>query len=243
MTRKSFEREAGSTLAQLLGPEGEILREHFTPERLAALKKLMARIQSDDFRSHAEREASRRRMLAQLGDGEDLWVFAYGSLMWNPAVHIVETQSATAYGVHRAFCLNLELGRGTPKRPGLMLGLDRGGSCRGVAHRVSATLIESETEILWMREMVGYGYEPGWVYVHMDGGRRRALTFLANPHGPRYVGRLPHEQMVERIAHAEGPLGSNRHYLYQAVAHLHALGITDGPLHHLCRAVREKAGD
>lgn len=243
MTQKSFEQDARSTLAQLLGPEGEILRENFTPERLAALEKLMARIQSDDFRPHAEREVSRRRMLAQLGKDEDLWIFAYGSLMWNPAMHIAETQSATVYGVHRAFCLNLELGRGTPERPGLMLGLDRGGSCRGVAHRISAASIESETEILWMREMIGHGYEPGWVYTHMESGRRRALTFLANPRGPRYVGRLPYDLTVERIARAEGPLGSNRRYLYQAVAHLRALGIADGPLHALCDAVRQKAGD
>jgi cation transport protein ChaC len=171
------------------------------------------------------------------------WVFGYGSLMWNPAIHVAETRSGVVHGYHRWFSLTMMMGRGTPECPGLMLVLDRGGSCRGLVHRIAAETVDSELRILWMREMLGGSYTPRWVTARTETGPVRAITFVANPFHPRYCGKLPHDAVVERIALASGNLGTNRYYLFKLVEHLDMLGIADGPMHELARRVREKAGE
>jgi cation transport protein ChaC len=110
-------------------------------------------------RSHENREATRSAALAgRLND--DLWVFAYGSLMWDPAMHIVEIRRATLQGFHRRFCLKAEIGRGSKEAPARMAALDLGGVCHGLAFRIPANAVNQETEILWMREMIGEAYVP-----------------------------------------------------------------------------------
>ena len=101
------------------------------------------------------------------------------------------------------FCLTLGVGRGTPEKPGLMLGIDRGGSCTGVAHRIAADEVESELSILWLREMMSGAYEPRWVNADVDGhGRTRVLTFVINRSHPRYEGALPEDEVAR--AHRAG---------------------------------------
>jgi len=228
-----------------LAPDGSILRENFTRERMDTLRAALARHGHRSILTHEEREENRTRFLRKWDGHSDLWIFGYGSLMWNPAIHVAETQPAKIYGLHRAFCLNLTLGRGTVENPGLMLGLDRGGSCRGMAHRVAAHQVDSETEILWMREMMGGAYRPVWIDLEFAGTHRSgpALTFAINRRHEGYAGKLKAEIIVCRIATAEGVLGTNRSYLYRTVERLDALGIGDGPMHHLCNRVRALAGD
>jgi cation transport protein ChaC len=125
-----------------------------------------------------------------------------------------------------------------------MLGIDRGGSCTGVAHRIEADKVESELTILWMREMVSGAYEPRWVNADVDGqGRTRVLTFVINRYHPRYEGALAEGDAALRIASAQGVLGTNRDYLYRTVKHMSEMGIEDGPMHSLEARVRQLANE
>src|SRR5262249_7434624 len=153
-------------------------------------------------------------------EGSDTWLFGYGSLIWNPCFEYAERRIAKVVGWHRRFCLWTQLGRGSAKRPGLMLGLERGGSCRGVAFRVSAPMVEAELDIVWRREMVTDAYVPTWVNTATAEGRVRAVAFTINRRHPRYSGLLSERQIVEAIALAEGRLGTNRDYLLNTVQHL-----------------------
>ncbi|HZD24757.1 MAG TPA: gamma-glutamylcyclotransferase [Alphaproteobacteria bacterium] len=210
-----------------------LTREDFTEERIAALERELSASGAMIFLDPDVREASRREILARQPEGEDLWVFGYGSLMWNPAVHCAETAPALLHGWHRQFCLWTPLGRGTPERPGLMLGLEPGGCCRGMALRLEAGLIESETAILWRREMLSGAYRPRWVSLTTRHGRVPAVTFTVNRAHPRYGGRVPQARAVQAIATAEGQLGRCRDYLHNMILHLDELGIADGPMHRL----------
>jgi len=121
----------------------------------------------------AERAESRARILAGIEPDEDIWVFGYGSLMWNPAFHYLERRPALLHGWHRSFCLWTPLGRGSPDAPGLVLGLDRGGSCCGIAYRIAAADRDTELALLWQREMVADGYTPRWAAVRCREGIAR----------------------------------------------------------------------
>ena len=189
--------------------------------------------------SEEELRASQEAMLACHPPGEDLAIFAYGSLIWNPAFHFAGCELAHVHGYHRRFCLWTSLGRGTPERPGLMLGLDAGGSCRGVIYTIAAEAIASELEIVWRREMVTGAYRPAWVVVRTPSGSRRAIAFLINHAHERYAGRLDDAAIVRSIATAAGPLGACADYLFNTTAHLDQLGIADRSLRRLSRLVRE----
>ena len=189
--------------------------------------------------SEAELVASRASMLADHPVGADLAIFAYGSLIWNPAFHFAGRQLAHIHGYHRRFCLWTSLGRGTPANPGLMLGLDMGGSCRGVLYTIAAADIASELEIVWRREMVTGAYRPAWVMARSAVGLRPAIAFLINHRHERYAGRLDDAAIVRSIATACGPLGACAEYLFNTTAHLDELGIIDRSLRRLCGLVRE----
>lgn len=172
----------------------------------------------------------------------DVWIFGYGSLIWNPAFHYVERRIARLHGFHRRFCLWTQLGRGSIERPGMMLGLEPGGSCVGAAFRIAATAVAEEIEIVWRREMFSGAYRPRWVRLSTGAGPVDAATFLINPAHPRYAGRPPEAAVVAALAHAEGPLGTTRAYLDNTVAHLEEEGIHDRPLTRLRRLVAQEAG-
>lgn len=223
---------------------GELLtRDDFTPERLALYAAVAQAQGLPALMSEEAREANRAELLARVAPGADVWVFGYGSLMWNPALHVAESRAAALTGWRRSFCLKLELGRGSPETPGLMLALDTGGRCFGVAHRIAPEHVESETRILWMREMLTGAYTPVWTRVDIAGAETEALAFVINHAHPRYEGELSFAQTAHRIAAAEGHLGTNRDYLYRTAAHLAELGDLDDPIHALAAQVRRLAGE
>ncbi len=180
--------------------------------------------------SDEEIAASLSATLAGRRPGTDVWVFGYGSLIWNPAFEFVERRIAAIHGLHRRFCLWIHGGRGTPERPGLMLALDRGGRCRGVAFRIAAAQVEEELLILWRREMLAGSYRPRWIDAATEEGPVRALTFVANRGNDRFVPTMPPDEVARHIASATGPAGSCVEYLQQTVQHLSALGLRDESL-------------
>src|SRR5262245_41226805 len=176
--------------------------------------------------------------LAEHGPG-DLWLFAYGSLIWKPDVEFAERRSARLAGWHRRFCLWQRRWRGTSAHPGLMLALDRGGSCRGVAYRITAPLKERVAEV-WRREMIGYAYHPRRLPVETEDGAVAALAFVINRDGGRYAGRLSDEEIADKIAAACGHIGPCASYLLDTVAHLEELAIHDRHLWRLQELVAER---
>ena len=188
--------------------------------------------------SDHERQASLDDILSRAPSVGDIWVFGYGSLIWNPAFHFEERCIGQIYGYHRRFCLWTQLGRGCPKQPGLVLGLDRGGSCHGVAYRIAAPKVQTELDILWRREMLSGAYVPVWITAHTAAGPVPALSFAIDRKQDRYSGRLPEETIVRSIAFATGELGACSDYLYATVQNLSELGIKDRYLERLAECVK-----
>ena len=204
----------------------------------AVLARIMAEAPADmKFMTEAELAASQAKTMAEHPAGQDLWLFGYGSLMWNPVIDFTERRVATIYGFHRAYCIWLLLGRGSPAHPGLMLALDRGGSCAGLAYRIPAHLLARELPLLWRREMPGYTYRPQWVTAHSAEGPVRALTFVVDRASPRYTGKLTDDEIVCRVATASGVLGSCTSYLSDTVRVLQSLGLEDVRLSRIARLV------
>jgi glutathione-specific gamma-glutamylcyclotransferase len=169
----------------------------------------------------------------------DVWLFAYGSLIWNPIIDFVESRVVTVRGYHRRFCLWTELYRGSPGAPGLVLGLVPGGACRGVAYRIRAAEAEAELELIWRREMITDAYRPLWLRTVSAAGRGWAIGFVSNRRYRRYAGLLPEERVARSIATARGRLGSCASYLFATAGHLKALGIADPDLRRIRRRVEE----
>ena len=186
----------------------------------------------------AERTQSLRATLAAAPTDGDVWVFGYGSLIWNPAFHYVEKRTARVHGYHRRFCLWTQIGRGSAENPGLILGLESGGACRGVVFRVAAEAVETELDILWRREMFTGAYRPTWISAHGCGESVPAIAFVINRENNRYAGRLSDEKITRHIATAEGPMGPCRDYLFETVNHLAQLGIRDRRLEAMAAKVR-----
>lgn len=217
----------------------KITRESLMDGTLKARQQQYAAIYPDMlWRSEAEMAALLDAILAGLEAGQDIWVFGYGSLIWNPAFHYVASTPALLRGWHRRFCLKMLMGRGTAETPGLMLALDHGGACKGVAFRVAAASVREELGILWQREMFGGAYHARWVRVELPcGARIRAVTFVINRTHPRYLRELGLAETAALIATGKGDLGSCREYLENTVAHLAELGLTDAGLARLVAAL------
>jgi len=228
-------------LLENLPSDGLLKREHFTAERVRAFSEFITKQGgSPHLMSEEAREASRKEVHESVEPGQDVWVFGYGSLMWNPAIHVAESRIARIEGYSRAFCLTLSMGRGTPEKPGLMLGLDEGGTCHGIAHRIAAENVESELTVLWHREMLSGSYAPSWLQADIrDLGEAKVLTFVIKRDHPRYEGILDDETVAARIAGGEGILGTNRDYLFRTAEHLRSLGIAEDYVDRLDRRVRE----
>lgn len=220
-------------------------REDITEERISAWIAEGRRQGFNHFLTRDQREASRRRTLSRVGRNQSVWIFGYGSLIWAPAFHYAERQPALLRGWRRSFCFWTQLGRGSPTLPGLMLALERGGQCHGVAYRIPPRLVESETEIFWRREMVSGVYRPIWVTVRTPRGPVQALTLAINRHHRLYTGRLALDRAAHHIAFAEGSNGPCREYLAHTVKHLHDLKIPDREMRRLWQRVldlRAQAG-
>ena len=157
----------------------------------------------------------------------DLWVFGYGSLMWNPGFTFVEAMPALLRGYHRNFCIWSARYRGTPERPGLVLGLDRGGACRGMVFRIAHPRVDDVLATLWAREMSRLTYRPRMLRVAASDRHVRALAFVADPAHPSYAGRLSEAEVAARIVHCHGARGPNIDYLANTLEHLQKLGLQD----------------
>jgi cation transport protein ChaC len=170
------------------------------------------------------------RLLATGPDPAEMWFFAYGSLIWKPACDFVEIRTGVVRGWHRAFCLGWNTRfRGSEKNPGLMLALDRGGACKGVAYRLPPEAVEANLKKLLEREM-GWKpspFPPRWVDVVTREGRIRALTFCIDRKSTRYVSGLSEERIGTVLARAVGARGSMAEYLFNTITHLESLGIHD----------------
>jgi cation transport protein ChaC len=220
----------------------KITRDTLIDGSLQALQRKQADRHPDmRWRTEAEMAASFEKILGQHGQNEDLWVFGYGSLIWNPAFEYVERRCALVHGWHRRFCLKLYVGRGTVETPGLMLALDRGGACRGVAFRIAAAKVRQELSLLWQREMFGGSYNARWVSLNgcgeAKGEKFQAITFVINHAHPRYMPELSVEQIAALIATGCGELGTCREYLENTVAHLRELGVRDTNLTRIAAAL------
>ena len=190
--------------------------------------------------SEAEKELIESRRFTP-EPGKDFFVFAYGSLMWRPDFPFVEIQPATLYGYHRAFCITSTHYRGTAERPGLVLGLDRGGQCVGRLYRVGPTDAADVARYLHERELITGCYVPKHVTLRLpDGAEAHGLTFVADRTHYQYAGKLDDHAIAGIVRHAVGVMGSNRDYLRNTVQHLEEMGIADTSLHRILRLV-EKA--
>ncbi len=215
----------------------EITRERLLDGSL--LRSVRARAPAEmRLMSDAELEASLDSMLAQITPGEDAWLFGYGSLMWNPAIHFSERALGRIAGWHRRYCLWIRMGRGTPNHPGLMLALDRGGSCNGVLFRIPAAEARQELLLAWRREMFGRSYQARWVRARTAAGHVvRAITFVVDRTSPRYAGLLDEDEIAARLASAGGEIGTCASYLIQTTESLRALGVRDPAMERLRRKV------
>jgi glutathione-specific gamma-glutamylcyclotransferase len=195
-------------------------------------------------RLEAERlsdEALRRSMDEVIGrrePGDPIWIFGYGSLMWNPGLDYDVRRVATIYGYHRRFCLWSRINRGTPESPGLVLTLERGGSCRGLAFRLRKEVAEEQLFELWKREMSLGSYLPRFLECHSGADTFRALGFVVNRCCTGYAGRLPIETMVHAISTGRGKFGSSADYLFRTDAILAEHGIRDPRVTQLAERVR-----
>jgi cation transport protein ChaC len=166
------------------------------------------------------------------------WVFAYGSLMWRPGFEHEAAVPARLQGYHRALCVYSVVHRGTPERPGLVLGLDRGGSCRGFAFRVAPGRAAEVLDYLDRRELVTAVYERRRLPVSLGAQRVPAWCYVVRRDHPQYAGVLPIERLVELVEDGQGQSGHCRDYVLSTVAQLEAMGIMDGPLHELARRLQ-----
>ena len=195
------------------------------------------------FMTAEERARQLGEMLARAPRPGRVWIFGYGSLIWNPAFHFAERHAALLYGYHRQFCLWARAGRGSPARPGLMLAIERGGSCHGVAYRLPRGRIETELDVIWRREMLTMAYRPVWVRVRTAQGIEPAIAFAVNRMHERYVRGLDVRATVHFLSTGAGPLGRCRDYLFDTVEHLRQLGIRDRRLEALSAQVRIREAD
>jgi cation transport protein ChaC len=178
-------------------------------------------------------------------DSGDLWVFGYGSLMWRPGFAYLERVSARLVGLHRALCVFSFVHRGTPERPGLVLGLDRGGMCRGIAYRVAAAARAETIDYLRSREQVTSVYLETMRQIELEEAakrRVRALCYTVDRSHVQYAGRLTLAESLHHVRQGHGKSGSNRDYVLETVRALEALGYRDSDLHLLAKRLAGNQG-
>ncbi len=168
----------------------------------------------------------------------EIWVFGYGSLIWRPGFAFEESVPARLHGYHRSLCIFSHVHRGTPERPGLVLGLDRGGVCRGLAFRVAAERAQETVDYLRAREQATAVYLERHMSVRLEDGRNvKALVYVADRRHLQYAGRLPREQQLELVRHGRGSSGENPDYVLLTDESLRKMGIFDPVLAGLAHAL------
>ena len=188
--------------------------------------------------THPHSAALLRRTLNQWRGQEpagDLWLFAYGSLIWRPDFEVAQALPARVSGFHRCLKMRSRTNRGTPLQPGLVLALVSGGSCRGLLYRVPQAQAQAVLERLWEREMPSGVYEPRWLRCQTTDGVQRALAFTLSRQSPSWTGDLSEAELLHVLRHARGRYGSTLEYLLRTVQGLREHGIRDGELERQCQ--------
>lgn len=217
-------------------PPTPISREALADGSLA--RRFAAAVGIQNVLDEAERNRRFEMVMADVCEGADLWLFAYGSMLWNPTVHYVESRCVRVSGWRRSFCLRSAAGRGSAEHPGLMLGIEPGGECEGLAYRLAAGQVRNELYLLWQREMVTGSYQARWLKARCRADSEVELVaFVIDPAGSYYEGGLPEVEQARRIHKAAGLLGSNRDYLLRTRFHLRRHGIHDDYIERLAAEV------
>ena len=201
------------------------------------------RVQLSTWDNEDDREGAKQRWLDMISPSEPAWIFAYGSLMWDPGFVFEAVEPATVFGYHRRFCIYSHIYRGTPQHPGLVLGLDRGGSCQGRAFQIAPSAAREVLGMVWDREMIYRVYLPRDFYAHIGNRRVLCRTFVANPNHEQYAGRMSNREAAQMIAGATGKAGPNNVYLENTLHHLQSLGLKDGGLRRLQSDVQRITGE
>ncbi len=184
------------------------------------------------------REASRRATLAAAPVAGPVWVFGYGSLIWDPRFRHLDRRRASLRGYGRAFCFWSVRGRGTPERPGLGLSLVESRTVtHGLAFRLDPAHFDADLPALWRREMVNGVYRPAWLPLETEAGELQAITFVADPGHPQFAGRFGAEVQARYLRQGAGTRGRSRDYLARLVAGLHEMGLPDPALDDLLARV------
>lgn len=204
--------------------------EAYAPPSLTHAKPLSA----------TELMAALRKALEPWERGTPFWIFGYGSLMWNPQFHFDAKHVASIRGYHRAFRVWSRLNRGTPEEPGLVLTLDRGGSCRGLVYRIDPDRVQEEMGRIWKREMTYGSYHPKWLRCHVGNETVSALAFTVNRECTGYTGDIPVDVMVKALAHAKGRYGAAHEYLFHTMETLREHGIRDARVEQLVSLVKAR---
>jgi glutathione-specific gamma-glutamylcyclotransferase len=206
--------------------------------KATAPKYDLARLEAERLSGEALERSLEEMLREHAGGDHPIWIFGYGSLMWNPEFDWDARHVATLHGYHRAFCLWSRINRGTPEQPGLVLTLERGGSCRGLVYRLRPKTAREQLSNLWRREMSMGSYCPRWIEVRSGPDRFESLAFVVNRHCTGYAGKLPLDTMVEAIATARGKYGPCCDYLFHTEAALAEHGIRDEHVAQLARRVK-----
>ena len=173
----------------------------------------------------------------------DFWVFAYGSLIWNPGFPYKSREPAKLAGYHRRYCIRSQIYRGTPETPGLVLGLHAGGQCEGVGYRVAGELKAATMQYLRERELITSVYTETLVAIETrDGARHDAYTYVADPGHEQYVEMADFQRVVDTIASASGSAGPNYEYAINTWSNLAGLGIRDPVVERVAEALRRRGG-
>ena len=234
MSADPFRHHPG--LRGLVTPRAESFFADFTPDKVRDLMRNKG-LDTSWTLPEAEREADRAATLA--GRDGDLWVFAYGSLMWDPGVAFAELRRAHAPGVARRFILYDDRGgRGSPEAPGVLAALDTGDGCDGLVFRIAAADVPRESYSLWSRERIGPAYRSVFLPVETAQGQVQALAFLADHEAEMIRPDLSHADQVRLLATGHGILGTARAYLENLAAHFAQMGI-DAP--EVARLMRDVA--
>ena len=191
------------------------------------------------LKSDAELDDSVVATLARRRRDGDVWLFGYGSLLWHPQVAHEETRKGVVHGYHRGLYLWSRINRGTPQRPGLVLGLDRGGSVSGLAYRIPDSISERELRALWRREMMLGSYHPRWLSFRSGSELLEVLAFVVDRKSSGYAGPLPDADMVAALRHACGRYGTCAEYVSRTVEALRKHGLHDRRLEQLCRSLAD----
>ena len=205
-------------------------------QRLLENRPGVLRIMPDD-----ERDQMVADTLSRAPSKTDFWIFAYGSLIWNPAIEYEDKICCSIHGYHRSFCFWTVLGRGSEDQPGLMMGLEPGGECHGIAYRLAKENLQTEVDILFRREMLSYVYKPTWTTARCTQNDKETidvLTFVVDEENERFCDDIDEQTMIHSIATATGPLGRNCDYLYQLIEHLDEIGFTDESMSDIANKVR-----